>query len=74
MKYVAIRTRRRARGQVEIGEELEDEPLGAPLLPEISVYESEDDRPEKTGLLDASGTPLYRVRERMKIGFHTKGD
>ena len=29
----------------------------------------EDDQPEKTGLLDQHGDPLYRVRERIKTGF-----
>ncbi len=28
-----------------------------------------DDAPVKTGLLDAQGRPLYRVRERIRIGF-----
>lgn len=29
----------------------------------------DDDQPVNTGLLDANGTPLYRVRERTPIGF-----
>ena len=32
------------------------------------VYEK-DDRPEKTGLLDQHGTPLFRVRDRIPFGF-----
>ncbi len=32
----------------------------------------DDDEPVKTGLLDASGTPLYRVRERIRFGFVVK--
>lgn len=40
----------------------------APLLRDITVYDTED-VPEATGLLDASGTKLYRVRERIKMGF-----
>jgi len=30
----------------------------------------QDDDPEPTGLLDADGNELYRVRERIKFGFH----
>lgn len=33
---------------------------------------SEDDRPIATGLLDASGAPLFRVQERAPLGFVTK--
>lgn len=29
----------------------------------------DDERPQQTGLFDANGTPLYRVRERIKFGF-----
>jgi hypothetical protein len=29
----------------------------------------EDDQPVKTGLLDASGVDIYRVRERAQVGF-----
>lgn len=29
-----------------------------------------DDEPVKTGLLDRNGTPLYRVRDRLRLGFH----
>lgn len=36
--------------------------------PTITVLE--DDAPEFTGLLDADGRPIYRVRERIKMGFH----
>lgn len=34
----------------------------------LDVLEA-DDTPQKTGLLDANGTPLYRVRERVAFGF-----
>lgn len=34
------------------------------------VYESEKG-PQPTGLLDAGGTPLYRVVPMVKLGFHT---
>lgn len=40
----------------------------APLIRDITVYEAED-KPHDTGLLDASGTKLYRVEERIKMGF-----
>lgn len=40
----------------------------APLIRDLTVYDTED-TPEATGLLDASGTKLYRVRERIKMGF-----
>lgn len=39
-----------------------------PLLPALNVYEPED-KPIETGLLDSNGTKLYRVRERIKMGF-----
>lgn len=29
----------------------------------------EDDAPIRTGLLDADGVPLYRVRDRFPVGF-----
>jgi hypothetical protein len=34
----------------------------------MTVYVS-DDEPEKTGLLDPTGTPLYRVRDRQRMGY-----
>ena len=34
----------------------------------MTVYES-DDAPEDTGLLDVTGTKLYRVRDKIKVGF-----
>lgn len=37
-------------------------------LPSLTVYETEE-RPIDTGLLDATGTKLYRVRDRIKMGF-----
>ena len=33
-----------------------------------TVYEAEQ-KPEKTGLLDQYGTPLYRMPEKKQIGF-----
>lgn len=34
-----------------------------------TVYVADDDTPERTGLLDATGTPLYRVVTRIPFGF-----
>lgn len=34
----------------------------------IDVIE-DDDGPVPTGLLDAAGVPIYRVRERVRCGF-----
>lgn len=33
------------------------------------VHEPEPHAPVKIGLLDAAGTPIYRVEERQPIGF-----
>lgn len=38
-----------------------------PLLPQITVYDEPD--AEDTGLVDSGGTKIYRVRERLKMGF-----
>lgn len=38
----------------------------------ITVYEQEA-QPEKTGLLNAQGEPLYRVPEKVRMGFHVRG-
>ena len=35
-----------------------------------TVFEDLD--PVDTGLVDASGTPLYRVKERVPLGFHRR--
>lgn len=59
MKYVAIRNRPKA------SDDWSDQP---PVVQATTVYEP-DDRPEETGLLDATGTPLYRVRDKIKMGF-----
>ena len=37
------------------------------VVTSITVHES-DHSPVETGLLDAHGTPLYRVNERPKMG------
>lgn len=34
----------------------------------MTVYEREEE-PEDTGLLDETGTPLYRMPEKRKIGY-----
>lgn len=57
-RYVAIRPR----SQWDIW----DRP--APVQTTMTVYET-DNEPEKTGLLDANGTPLYRVQDRQKVGY-----
>ncbi len=36
--------------------------------PTITVHE-DDDEPQDTGLLDACGNPLFRVRDRAPLGF-----
>ena len=41
---------------------------GGTFIPQMIVYEAHDD-PKETGLLDASGTKLYRVPQKEKIGF-----
>ncbi len=52
-------------------EEDDDWGLARLDLPTVTVY-VEDDGPERTGLLDAQGRPLYRVRERVPMGFHRR--
>ncbi len=59
MKYIAIPQRPRAY------DDLEDV---QPMAAAHTVYER-DDAPENTGLLNADGTPLYRVRDRVKMGY-----
>lgn len=39
-----------------------------PQRPNLTVYEPSDE-PRDTGLLDASGTPLYAIEVRDRIGF-----
>ena len=34
-----------------------------------SVVHEADKTPEPTGLVDAAGTPLYRVTDQIKMGF-----
>ena len=59
MKYVAIHRPARASG------DWEDQP---PIAAATTVYEREDE-PEQTGLVDMHGTPLYRVKDKTKMGF-----
>lgn len=35
----------------------------------LTVHEPREDEPQKTGLLDQNGTPLYRVRQAEPVGF-----
>lgn len=46
--------------------------MGWQERPTITVW-SEDARLEPTGLVDASGTPLYRLPDRVPLGFHVPG-
>jgi hypothetical protein len=39
-----------------------------PGLTADTVFEA-DDSPQKTGLLDVNGTPIFRVKERATMGF-----
>ncbi len=47
---------------------------GAPVSnpSSLTVYEPEADA-VPTGLVDASGTPIYRVQDRVKLGFCLTG-
>lgn len=45
---------------------------GSEGLTTITVHES-DDGPQDTGLLDAHGTPLFRMSDRQPIGFYMRG-
>jgi hypothetical protein len=40
----------------------------ATVTTSMTVYETED-KPEDTGILDATGTPLYRVNDKRRIGY-----
>ena len=42
------------------------------LMPDSCTVMETDKSPFETGLLDATGTPLYRVPETVKIGFHLR--
>jgi hypothetical protein len=42
-----------------------------PSVPTATVFET-DAAPQPTGLLDASGTPLYRTIDREPIGFRVR--
>lgn len=58
-RYIAIPQRPKA------SDDWEDRP---PVAAATTVYEREEE-PEKTGLLDVNGTPLYRVKDKIKMGF-----
>ncbi len=48
-----------------------DDSVGAYVYAPASVQVFEADKsPICTGLLDAQGTPLYRIPETVKLGFH----
>jgi hypothetical protein len=42
------------------------------LIVGTTVYEA-DREPTKTGLLDATGTPLFRVEDKAPFGFYVGG-
>lgn len=46
----------------------EDWETQPPIAAANTVYEP-DDAPIETGLLDATGTKLYRIRDRLKMGY-----
>jgi len=46
----------------------DDAPVSVIARPTLTVHEA-DNAPIDTGLLDAHGVPLYRVRERAAVGF-----
>lgn len=50
-------------------DEAGDDPRFLPLELKGLTVMAEDDAPEKTGLLDQHGNPIYRVREHIKAGF-----
>jgi hypothetical protein len=58
MKYVAL-------SRPKASEYWEDQP---PIAAATTVYEPSEE-PIDTGLFDATGTKLYRVRDRVKMGF-----
>lgn len=60
MKYVAMTRRPRASGNWV------DQP---PIAAATTVYEADDDSPQETGLLDVTGTPLYRMPDKKRIGY-----
>jgi hypothetical protein len=41
-------------------------------MPDSCEVHETDKAPQFTGLLDASGTRLYRIPPSVKFGFHTK--
>jgi hypothetical protein len=58
MRYIAMRTAPKSG-------DWEDQP---PIAAATTIYEP-DDAPINTGLLDVNGTPLYRLNDKMKMGF-----
>jgi hypothetical protein len=57
MRYVAIKPKAYS--------DFMDQP---PIASATTVYET-DDKPEETGLFDMHGTPLYRIKDKLKMGF-----
>lgn len=48
------------------------EDTGAYINPTGETVIEQDNDPEPTGLLDASGNELYRVRDKSPIGYRSK--
>ena len=59
-RYVAL-----PQAPAKSSEDWENQP---PVAAANTVYE-QDDAPIETGLLDANGTKLYRIRDRLKMGY-----
>ncbi len=50
-----------------------DSDLGCDIhMPDSCEVHETDKMPQYTGLLDASGTRLYRIPPTVKVGFHLK--
>ncbi len=59
MKYVAIHR------PVRASDDWDNQP---PIAAATTVYEAED-APVETGLVDATGTKLYRVKDKVRVGY-----
>jgi hypothetical protein len=49
-----------------------DSDLGCEIhMPDSCTVHEGESMPQFSGLLDANGTPLYRIPPTVKLGFHT---
>lgn len=62
-KYVAIRPRSARWSDI-----VEDD-----VMDDVCTVYEEDDYPTETGLVDATGTPIYRLSEKRPIGYLRNG-